>query len=92
MAFPFYDSADTAVFTCRHIFDKGKPILYVSHDEDDGAWQFLCGGSHTTNDAMLVSLKTIYEHDNSVGALADMPLGYYAERKSLHDKWIICKA
>ena len=36
MDFPFYDAPDTASITCCHIVDDGKPILYVSHDEDDG--------------------------------------------------------
>ena len=27
------------------MLEEHKPILYVSHDED-GYWQFLCGGSH----------------------------------------------
>ena len=36
MDFPFYDAPNTATIICCHIIDDGKPILYVSHDEDDG--------------------------------------------------------
>ncbi len=43
---PFADAPDTAVITCCHVTDDGAPVLYVSHDEDDGMWQFLCGGEH----------------------------------------------
>ena len=43
MKFPFYDAPNTATITCCHILENGEPILYVSHDEDDGMWQFLCG-------------------------------------------------
>ena len=43
MEFPFYDSPDTATIICCHILERQAPILYVSHDEDDGMWQFLCG-------------------------------------------------
>lgn len=42
MEFPFYDSPDTATIICCHILKRQAPILYVSHDEDDGMWQFLC--------------------------------------------------
>ena len=37
---PFTDAPDTAVITCCHVTDDGAPVLYVSHDEDDGMWQF----------------------------------------------------
>lgn len=43
MEFPFYDPPNVATIICRHILENGAPILYISHDEDDGAWQFLCG-------------------------------------------------
>ena len=37
--FPFDDQQNTACIVCCHILE-GHPILYVSHDEDDGMWQF----------------------------------------------------
>ena len=64
---------------------------YVSHDEDDGMWQFLCGETHETDEAKLVSLKWVFDLDNSVRTLKDMPCGYYAERKTQDDDWIIRK-
>ena len=45
----------------RQILENGEPILYVSHDEDDGMWQFLCGKAHETDEAKLVSLKSVFE-------------------------------
>ncbi|MCM1356060.1 MAG: hypothetical protein NC212_06620 [Staphylococcus sp.] len=89
--YPFEDAPDTATIICRHIVEDNAPILYVSHDEDDGMWQFLCGKDHETNDAKLVSLKWVYDHDPSVGLLKDLPIGYVAERSSVHDKWTIKK-
>ena len=77
MKFPFYDAPNTATITCCHILENGEPILYVSHDEDDGMWQFLCGKAHETDEAKLVSLKSVFDLDNSVGILKDMPCGYY---------------
>ena len=69
--------------------ERQAPILYVSHDEDDGMWQFLCGKTHEIDEARLVSLKWVFDLDNSVSALKDMPCGYCAERKSQEDDWII---
>ena len=37
--------------------------MYVSHDEDDGMWQFLCGKAHETDEAKLVSLKSVFDLD-----------------------------
>ena len=90
MAFPFQDSPDTATIICRHIVHGGAAILYVSHDED-GTWQFMCGGTHETEDAMVVSLKEAYDIDHSIGDLTAMPCGYYAERKTQDSEWVISK-
>ena len=91
MKFPFYDAPNTATITCCHILENGEPILYVSHNEDDGMWQFLCGKAHETDEAKLVSLKSVFDLDNSVGILKDMPCGYYAERKAQDDEWSVRK-
>lgn len=91
MKFPFYDAPNTATITCCHILENGEPILYVSHDEDDGMWQFLCGSAHETAEARLVSLKSVFDLDHSVGVLKDMPCGCYAERKTQKDNWIVKK-
>ena len=91
MEFPFYDAPNTATIICCHIVDDENPILYVSHDEDDGMWQFLCGATHTIDEAQLVSLKYVFDLDNSVGVLNDMPCGYYATRETRKDNWIIRK-
>ena len=89
MEFPFNDVPNTATIICCHIIDDKKPILYVSHDDEDGMWQFLCGETHTTDEARLVSLKYVFDLDNSVGMLKDMPYGCYATRKSPKDNWSI---
>ena len=56
-----------------------------------GMWQFLCGKAHETDEAKLVSLKSVFDLDNSVGILKDMPCGYYAERKAQDDEWSVRK-
>ena len=88
------DNSLLAVRDINHkyiVVENGEPILYVSHDEDDGMWQFLCGKAHETDEAKLVSLKSVFDLDNSVGILKDMPCGYYAERKAQDDEWSVRK-
>lgn len=91
MEFPFYDAPDTVAIICCHIMEKEAPVLSVSHDEEDGIWQFLCGKPHGIDEAKLVSLKWVFELDNSIGVLRDMPCGCYAERKAPGDEWVIRK-
>ncbi len=87
--FLFSEAPDTAVIVCCHISDSKAPILFVSHDKDDGMWQFLCGREHREDEAKIVSLKFVFELDPTIGLLKDLPCGYCAERKSLNDKWKI---
>lgn len=84
----FKDPENTACFTCRHVTEEKKPILYVGHDEDDGAWQFLCGAEgHEENDAKIISLLEITKIDPSVNALHEMPTGVCAERSTATGEW-----
>ena len=86
--FPFADAPNTACFTCRHVLEENKPILYVSHDED-GYWQFLCGGNHTEEDARIVSLALIISIDETMSDLAELGYGYYAEAESPTSDWTV---
>ena len=89
MRFPFCEVPETAAITCCHVLNDKKSILYVSHDEEDGMWQFLCGRQHEIEDARLVSLKSVFDMDNTVGKLFDMSCGCHAERASIKDDWVI---
>ena len=89
--YPFAESMDTACIICKHIINGERPILFVSHDEDDGMWQFLCNGSHGTKDAKLAALGEVFEFDFSIGELAEMPCGYYATRDKVDCDWVIRK-
>lgn len=91
MNFPFNEPKNTSVITCCHIVENGADILYVSHDEEDGMWQFLCGRTHTQEQARVVSLNEIFALDNSLCEIAVMPCGYFAERKNRTANWVIKK-
>ena len=91
MKFSFKEEPNVQVMTCVHVLDHDAPILYVTHDEEDGMWQFLCGTTHKTEEGRIVSLKNMFDKDQSVGLLRDLPCGYSATRESIHDDWIIEK-
>ena len=86
-AWPFDEPENVAAMTVRQVTDGGESILLVCHDADDGTWQFLTGSPLQMADAMLVSLREVFRIDPSIGALADLPLGWTAERKAAGQPW-----
>ena len=84
----FADSPNVAVFSTRQVFRSGQPILRVTHDADDGAWQFHAGGIASEADAMVVALQEVFAHDPSIAELFDLPLGWFAERASAGQSWV----
>ncbi|HRZ47708.1 MAG TPA: hypothetical protein P5555_21245 [Candidatus Paceibacterota bacterium] len=84
----FADPKDAAVFTTAQVLRLRQPILHVSHDDKDGAWQFHTGVQQVSAaDAMIVVLIGMVEHDPSICELADLPCGGYAERDGLGSPW-----
>jgi hypothetical protein len=84
---PFEDPENVATMTVRQLFHRGQPILLVSHDADDGMWQFLTGGPVEMADAMIVCLSNVYRRDPSIGELADLPMGWQAWRSAAGEPW-----
>jgi len=82
----FDDPPNVAVLTTHQVL-KGETILYVRHDEEDGAWQFHTGETMNESDAKVVALKRIVELDCSVMQLADLPLGWVATRSAADGVW-----
>ena len=85
----FIEPPNMAVIANRKIITSGAWIAYVSHDSDDGAWQFHISSSDSVNenDAVLVSLQEIVNIDHTITILADLPLGWCAWRNSKDDVW-----
>ena len=85
---PFSDPKNVATITLRQILEDGRPILYVSHDAEDGCWQFMDGGdAPDVKDGREVSLQCMVEWDPSVRELADLPLGWCAWREHAGAPW-----
>jgi hypothetical protein len=57
---PFEAKRNTASITTRQVLE-GAPILLVTHDADDGGWQFLCGTSDDTEDGRIVGMGQMYD-------------------------------
>jgi hypothetical protein len=85
---PFADPPEAATLTTVHVLDRSRPILLVTHDEDDGMWQVLCGTTAEAADCRLVSLHSLVEQDPSLADLADLPLGWCAWRESADSPWM----
>ena len=84
----FNDFPDTMVITLKEILDGKKPVLYVSHDEEDGMWQFLDGSDELDIDnARIVTLEEILGVDSSLSSLLDLSIGWKAERVDRDTKW-----
>jgi len=85
---PFADPQNLAVITVVQVLRHGMPVLYVTHDADDGGWQFLTGEAADVADAMVVSLQEMVRHDPSLAALADLPIGWCAWRERKEADWL----
>jgi hypothetical protein len=89
MNWPFPDPPNVVTFTSKDVVDLGKWIHRVSHDADDGAWQFhsIDGAPQSEADARLILLKNIVQMDPTVAELADLPPGWIAWRQSKDSPW-----
>jgi len=86
----FTKSDRTAVFTTRFVVLDKKPITFVTHESEDGAWQFFSDDNFDDFEAvaMVVALGEIIELDSSILSLSDLPEGFIAYRESEKDDWI----
>lgn len=74
------------VLTTKAVLE-GAPIVMVSHDADDGGWQFLCGTTTDPAEGRIVHLREIVAMDPTVNDVSDLPLGWVAFRESRGAQW-----
>ena len=86
---PFSDPPNVAVITTRSIAEDRAWIAHVSHDADDGGWQFHDADPSPARqeDARLVSLRSMVERDATLAELADLPEGWRAWRDAARAAW-----
>ena len=85
--FPFDESPNVATLTTRGVIDGTDWIATASHDEDDGAWQFIGSRGARMEDAMLVALQHVLRCDATIAELADLPEGWRAWRDGADAPW-----
>src|SRR5256885_148259 len=85
----FNDPPNVAVIANRKIAEKADWIAYVSHDAEDGAWQFHNSepGPAKESEGVVVSLRDILQIDPTTAELADLPPGWHAWRESKSSAW-----
>ena len=84
---PFEDGKNVMVLTMKKIMKENSSIVYVSHDEEDGMWQFHDGSDVGIDDAMVVSLEEVVSRDNTIKELYNLPLGWIAWRDAKNSEW-----
>ena len=82
----FNDAEDTGVLTTKQVVDGKKPIIYVSHDGEDGEWEFY-GENLDAKNAVIIPFKTIVDLDKTLNDLADLPCGWVATRSNKNEPW-----
>ena len=85
---PFADPPNTAVITSVRILDDKDWVHYVTHDQEDGAWQFHpFSGPTSVEEAAVVGLAHMLTVEPRLAELADLPLGWHAWRESQSAPW-----
>ncbi len=86
----FRDSSNVAAITNQKIVNNLSWVGYVTHDLEDGAWQFLelNKSDPDPSEAVVVSLKEIINIDSTLKELMDLPLGWHAWRSTKESSWI----
>ncbi len=85
----FKDPPHTGVYTTRRIMNREEPILYVSHDVKDGAWQFHGASESKVESAGVICFHHLVDSDPSLKQLRDLPTGWCARRDSPEDPWTL---
>jgi len=84
----FPDPPHTRVFLSEAVHSGAEPVTYASHDLEDGAWQFL-GDSMVGDGKPIIScFHHPIDNDPTLNELADLPLGWWAERAKPGDPWV----
>lgn len=83
----FRDDPHTRVFLSETVHKGTEPVTYVSHDAEDGSWQFLGESMSDGGGPVISCFHHPIDSDPSLAELADLPLGWYAERDRVGEPW-----
>jgi hypothetical protein len=77
---------ETAAFICSHVLKFERPVLLVVRSAGD--WQFLCGDVHSAESAHVVGANHLFDRDERLRELQDLPVDWWAERSSVDAPWV----
>jgi len=83
----FPDDPHARVYLSETVNSGDEPVTYVSHDVEDGAWQFLGDTMSDGCGPVISCFHHPIDRDRSLVELADLPLGWYAERGRVGEPW-----
>jgi Domain of unknown function (DUF4262) len=84
----FPDPPHTRVFLSETVHKGTETVTYVSHDADDGAWQFLGDTMSDGGGPVISCFHHPIDADPTLKELADLPPGWYAERSEPGAPWV----
>ena len=84
----FPDPPHTSVFLSAAVHCGDEAVSYVSHDLDDGAWQFLGDSMSAGKPPVISCFHHPIDSDRSLEELADLAAGSWAERISPGQPWV----
>jgi len=84
---PFPDDPHTTSYLTKSVNEGEEPVTYVSHDAEDGAWQFLGDKMSEGGGPVVVCLHHPIDKDPTLRELHDLPLGWYAVRDHVGASW-----
>lgn len=87
----FPDPPHTGIFLSETVHKGTEPVTYVSHDAADGAWQFLGDSMSDGGGPVISCFHHPIDRDPSLAELADLPLGWYAQRGKPGEPWVRAK-
>ena len=87
--FPFKESMDTAVFSCKCVMREDKEISYVSH-EVNGDWHFFCsdcGKQIGLDKIMIIALEDIAKKHIEIVDFANLEQGKCAIKNNINNNF-----
>jgi len=83
----FPENPHSRVFLSETVHSGTEAVTYVSHDTEDGAWQFLCGSMSDGGGPVISFSHHPVDHDPRLAELVDLPLGWCAKRGRVGEPW-----
>jgi hypothetical protein len=83
---------DTPVIVQRTVIDGNRPALFVIHD-DEGDWLVGDGVSdpNLPGASGVFHMSHLLAIDSTIGQTADLPVGFFAERSSPDEPWVVAE-